>query len=231
MERKTALLLFNNKDSVKELRYFLNENNYDVLSTSNVYESVSMCVKSIVDIVLIDFSTLTSNGLEQIDIFRKYNDFIPILFISNRNDIETKVIAFNSGANDFLTKPLNNIELIARMNNLTRFIRKKEDEIITNGELKVNLTQRVVYINDHEVHLTNIEYKIVLLFIKHLDKVLTYDYIIEHIWGKEGQDKNGLRVFMSNIKRKLKTNKKVSNFFRTQTNIGYRMKKIENNGL
>lgn len=226
MEMKTVLLLYSNKDNFKDIKSFLNENNYKIIFTNDVYEGISICIKSIVDIVVIDFSSNTAPGLEQIDIFRKYNSYIPILFISNRSDIETKVIAFNSGANDFLVKPFNNYELIVRMNNLTRFNKKNDEEIFTNGDLKINFTQHQVYIGNKEIHLTNIEYKILVLLANNLDKTLSYDYIIEHIWGKDGQDQNGLRVFISNIRNKLKTDKKVSSYFRTKTNVGYRMKKI-----
>lgn len=226
MEMKTVLLLYSNKDNFKDIKSFLSENNYKIVFTNDVYEGISICIKSIVDIVVIDFSSNTAPGLEQIDIFRKYNSYIPILFISNRSDIETKVIAFNSGANDFLVKPFNNYELIVRMNNLTRFNKKNDEEIFTNGDLKINFTQHQVYIGHKEIHLTNIEYKILVLLANNLDKTLSYDYIIEHIWGKDGQDQNGLRVFISNIRNKLKTDKKVSSYFRTKTNVGYRMKKI-----
>lgn len=226
MEMKTVLLLYSNKDNFKDIKSFLNENNYKIIFTNDVYEGISICIKSIVDIVVIDFSSNTAPGLEQIDIFRKYNSYIPILFISNRSDIETKVIAFNSGANDFLVKPFNNYELIVRMNNLTRFNKKNDEEIFTNGDLKINFTQHQVYIGNKEIHLTNIEYKILVLLANNLDKTLSYDYIIEHIWGKDGQDQNGLRVFISNIRNKLKTGKKVSSYFRTKTNVGYRMKKV-----
>lgn len=226
MEMKTVLLLYSNKDNFKDIKSFLNENNYKIIFTDDVYEGISICIKSIVDIVVIDFSSNTSSGLEQIDIFRKYNTYIPILFISNRSDIETKVIAFNSGANDFLVKPFNNYELIVRMNNLTRFNKKESEEIFTNGDLRINYTQHQVYIGNREVHLTNIEYKILVLLAKNLDKTLNYEYIIEHIWGKDGQDQNGLRVFISNIRNKLKTDKKVSVYLRTKTNVGYRMKKV-----
>ena len=226
MEMKTVLLLYSNKDNFKDIKSFLNENNYKIIFTNDVYEGISICIKSIVDVVVIDFSSNTAPGLEQIDIFRKYNSYIPILFISNRSDIETKVIAFNSGANDFLVKPFNNYELIVRMNNLTRFNKKNDEEIFTNGDLKINFTQHQVYIGNKEIHLTNIEYKILVLLANNLDKTLSYDYIIEHIWGKDGQDQNGLRVFISNIRNKLKTDKKVSSYFRTKTNVGYRMKKI-----
>lgn len=223
---KTVLLLYSNKDNFKDIKSFLNENNYKIIFTNDVYEGISICIKSIVDIVVIDFSSNTAPGLEQIDIFRKYNSYIPILFISNRSDIETKVIAFNSGANDFLVKPFNNYELIVRMNNLTRFNKKNDEEIFTNGDLKINFTQHQVYVGNKEIHLTNIEYKILVLLANNLDNTLSYDYIIEHIWGKDGQDQNGLRVFISNIRNKLKTDKKVSSYFRTKTNVGYRMKKI-----
>ena len=112
MEMKTVLLLYSNKDNFKDIKSFLNENNYKIVFTNDVYEGISICIKSIVDIVVIDFSSNTAPGLEQIDIFRKYNSYIPILFISNRSDIETKVIAFNSGANDFLVKPFNNTNVL-----------------------------------------------------------------------------------------------------------------------
>lgn len=226
MEEKTALVLFNNRDNYKVIRPFLSANNFKIIYTNDVYDAINICVKSIIDVILIDFSSASNSGVEQIEIFRKYNNHIPILFIGNRNDVETKVIAFNSGANDYLTKPYNHYELIARMNNLLRFNRNMNNEIFVNGDLKINLTNRQVFIGEKEIHLTNIEYKILVLLANHVDQTLTYDYIIEHIWGKNGQDQNGLRVFISNIRTKLKTNKKISLYLKNSTNIGYKLKKI-----
>ena len=227
MEKKTVLIISNDRDSIKDLRTLLLSYEFKVMHTLDLQEGYDYCIKSLIDIILLDFTTNLTPAFELITNFRKVNNSVPIIFISNRNDIESKVIAFNSGCNDYIVKPYNNYELLVRINNQLRTFRKETGHIFQNAELRIDFDKKTVYVSDNEIHLTNIEYKILVLLATNLDKTLTYDYIIKNIWGDGGQDQNGLRVFISAIRRKLGATRKVSKLIRTQVNVGYRMKKFE----
>ncbi|MDY2728029.1 MAG: response regulator transcription factor [Candidatus Onthovivens sp.] len=226
MQERSVCLLYNDRDTIDDLRTILVSHNYRIYLTNDVFDCINICVRAIIDVVIIDFSNKKNSGLEQIEIFRKRNSSIPVLFINNRNDVDTRIIAFNSGANDVINRPINSYELMARIKNLFRYNRSSSDDIFINGDLKINYSKKQVFLRDKEIHFTNIEYKVLVLFSNHLDEVLPYSFIIEKIRGKDGQDQNGLRVFISNIRRKLSTDKHICQFIRTSNANGYKMKKL-----
>lgn len=225
MEKITILLLANDKDSGKDIKNILLEDGYNIILVTSAFDALNYCIKDIINLLIIDITVNKNFGLEVVDKFREYSLALPILVLTNRNDIESKIIAFNSGANDLLVKPFNLFEFKARVTNQLKTSTEEHHEVFNNGELSIDYDKRLVMINNREVHLTNLEYKILVLLSMNLDKVLTYDYIIEKIWGKGGQDNNGLRVFVSNIRNKLKIGKRPYRFIRTQVRTGYRMKK------
>ena len=225
MEKITILLLANDKDSGNDIKNILLEDGYNIILVTSAFDALNYCIKDIINLLIIDITVNKNFGLEVVGKFREYSLALPILVLTNRNDIESKIIAFNSGANDLLVKPFNLFEFKARVTNQLKTSTEEHHEVFNNGELSIDYDKRLVMINNREIHLTNLEYKILVLLSINLDKVLTYDYIIEKIWGKGGQDNNGLRVFVSNIRNKLKIGKRPYRFIRTQVRTGYRMKK------
>lgn len=228
MENRSILLVDSDKDSAKEMKQMLQTYGYTITVAHDELDAINFLVKGIFELILCDISTKSTFGLEVISRFKEKAKNIPLIVITNRQEVETKIIAFNSGANDLIVKPYNNFELIARISNQIRNVKKETGIVFKNGELLIDLDKRLVLLNNQEVHLTNIEYKILVLLSKNLDRIVPYDEIIEEIWGKGGQDYNGLRVFMSGIRNKLRgTKKKTSLLIRTQVNVGYRMKKVD----
>ena len=158
MEKKTVLIISNDRDSIKDLRTLLLSYEFKVMHTLDLQEGYDYCIKSLIDIILLDFTTNLTPAFELITNFRKVNNSVPIIFISNRNDIESKVIAFNSGCNDYIVKPYNNYELLVRINNQLRTFRKETGHIFQNAELRIDFDKKTVYVSDNEIHLTNIVY-------------------------------------------------------------------------
>lgn len=226
MKNISILILSNDKDSAKELKNLLDSNTYNIIITNNPFDAMNYCIKDIINLLIVDIVSNNGFGLEIIKKFRDYSSTLPILVLIGRNDIESKIIAFNAGANDLLVKPFNVFEFKIRVNNQLKMLNEEHHETFKNGDLTIDYDKRLVKIKNKEIHLTNLEYKILALLANNLDKVLTYDYIIDNIWGKDGQDYNGLRVFVCGIRNKLKTDRKVSKYIRTQVNVGYKMKRV-----
>ncbi len=224
MDVRSILLVDSDRDSAKELKQVLQNYGYRIMVAYDEMDGVNALIKGIYDLIVVDISNKSSYGLEIIARLKEQGKSIPLIVITNRGDVESKVIAFNSGASDLLVKPYNNFELMVRISNQIRNIKKETGHVFKNAELMIDYDKRLVTINNREVHLTNIEYKILVLLAKNVDKVLPYDEIIEEIWGKGGQDYNGLRVFIAGIRAKIKTSKKISKLIRTQVGVGYRMK-------
>lgn len=225
---KKILVIADNKEYQKEIGNALAENGFEFLIAKDTIDGINICIKEIISLVIMDLSTQQNLGLSNIEYFRRNILYTPLLFIGNRNEVESKIIAFNAGANSYMNRPFNSLELIARVNSLIRFNVKEDHDVIINGDLKIDISAEEVFIKDVEIHFTKIEFKILYLLATNMDKTLTYDYIIDNIWGPYGQDNNGLRVFLSSIRKKLSLNSKICKYLRNETNKGYRMKKIKN---
>ena len=181
------------------------------------------------EIILLDLGLPDMDGM---DIIRKTREWssIPIIVISARTQEKEKVAALDSGADDYITKPFGTFELLARIRTAIRHNNKIVDDPVnanrpySAGGLKIDFEKRLVSVDGNEVHLTRVEYKIVSLLAKNSGKVMTYDSLINQVWGPYADDNNRiLRVNMANIRRKLEANPGEPKFIFTELGIGYRM--------
>ena len=151
---------------------------------------------------------------------------IPIIVISARDQEKEKVSALDAGADDYITKPFNIPELIARIRVALRHSapREIESSLFAVGGLFIDFERRIVSVDKKEVHLTPIEYKLLVLLAEHSGKVLTHQFIQKKIWGYETNDEYQLlRVFMANIRRKIEPDSTHPLYILTEIGIGYRL--------
>jgi len=156
---------------------------------------------------------------------------IPVIIISARDRESEKVRALDMGADDYVVKPFGVSELLARIRTTLRRAdrirgsqgERKEKYIVK--DLTVDIARHQIFKGEEEIHFTQNEFKILELLAVHAGKVLTYDFILEHVWGPfSGSNGNQiLRVNMANIRRKLKENPSDPNYIHTELGIGYRM--------
>ena len=155
---------------------------------------------------------------------------VPVIIISARDRESEKVKALDMGADDYVVKPFGVPELLARIRTTLR----RADRInLSQGEQKdryqvkdlvVDTARHQVFVGSEEIHFTQNEFKILELLCLHAGKVLTYDFILKHVWGPyEGSNNQILRVNMANIRRKLKENPSEPKYILTELGIGYRM--------
>ena len=223
---KFILIIEDDKTTQSRLKNELKERGYRVACVGTAQEGIDFCIKNIVNMVLLDLGLPDRDGMYIIETLRTFNNTLPIIVISGRNSVEAKVLALDAGANDYLTKPFNIEELAARMRKEFRYLAAEERHLFINGNLAIDYDAKSVFLNGVEVHFTNFEYKIIVLLAYNIDRTLAYDYIIDHIWGKDGQDQNGLRVFMAGIRRKMARDPKSAKIIRTDIGVGYRMNKV-----
>ena len=209
------------------IRSDLKEHGYKVALVDSAQGAIDFCIKNVVDMVILELNLPDKDGIYFIQTIRTFNNNLPIIVVSSRNLIETKILALDAGANDYMVKPINLAELEARIRKEFRYLLNDEKHLFINGNLTIDYDAKTIYINGVEVHFTNFEYKIIVLLAYNLGKTLTYDYIINHVWGKDGQDQNGLRVFMAGIRKKTSRDNKSSKLIRTDIGVGYRMNKIK----
>ena len=152
--------------------------------------------------------------------------------ISSRNEDKDKIMALDSGADDYLTKPFSIDELLARIRVVLRRERRMiysspEQTEFINGELRINYVSGCVYLKERELHLTPIEYKLLVLLSKNVGKVLTHTYLTREIWGNSWEsDVASLRVFMATLRKKIEENPQNPQYIQTHVGVGYRMIRV-----
>lgn len=222
-----VLVVEDDKAIVHLLSTILGVNDYRVLEVNTGREALSLISSHCPDVVLLDLGLPDMDGVDIIKNVRQWSQ-TPIIVLSARNREKDKVEALDAGADDYITKPFGTAELLARVRTALRHANAGSPDVpsgrAVNGGLSIDYDKRRVYIDDNEIHLTQIEYKIVMLTMLHLGKVLTYDFIIRCVWGARPTVNNQiLRVNMANIRRKIEENPADPRYIITETGVGYRM--------
>lgn len=184
------------------------------------------------DVVILDLGLPDMDG---VDIIRKIRTWssIPIIVVSARMEDRDKVEALDAGADDYLTKPFSIDEFLARLRVALRRShtdggKEKESSVYLNGDLKIDYSAGCVYLQDTEVHLTPIEYKLLCLLAQNTGKVLTHNYILKEVWGNvQASDVPSLRVFMATLRKKIEKSPSSPQYIQTHIGVGYRMIKQE----
>ena len=186
------------------------------------------------DIVLLDLGLPDIDGIEVIKRIRSWSE-VPIIVISARSEDSDKIGALDNGADDYLTKPFSVEELLARLRVTQRRIARDKKEasvesvIFVNGQLKIDYAAGCAYLREKELHLTPIEYKLLCLLSKNVDRVLTHTYITQHIWGNSFESSvSSLRVFMATLRKKLESESNSVQYIQTHIGVGYRMMRVDN---
>ena len=163
----------------------LKMNDYRYITASKGNEAIMLSASHTPDIIILDLGLPDIDGVEVIERIRTWSE-VPIIVVSARSEDKDKILALDKGADDYLTKPFSVEELLARLRVIQRRLIKAENTLVTefiNGGLRIDYVSGCVYLNNNELHLTPIEYKLICLLAKNVGKVLTHKYIIQNIWG------------------------------------------------
>ena len=180
------------------------------------------------EVVLLDLGLPDLDGLEVTKRLREWSQ-TPIIVISAREEEQDKVKALDAGADDYLTKPFNASELLARIRVALRHASRqggdKHDPVFTLQNLRVDLALRQVFVGDQEVHLTPIEYKLLTVLVRHAGKVITHTQLLKEVWGPAHVNEvQYLRVYMTQLRHKLEADPARPQFLMNEPGIGYRLK-------
>lgn len=185
------------------------------------------------DIMLLDLGLPDMDGIEIIKKVRSWSN-LPIIVISARSEDRDKIEALDAGADDYLTKPFSVEELLARLRVVQRRLAMikndspAEASVFVNGALRIDYAAGCAYLNDEELHLTPIEYKLLCLLSRNVGKVLTHTFITQNIWGSNWEnDVASLRVFMATLRKKIEKGPDSPQYIQTHIGVGYRMIKTE----
>lgn len=205
----------------------LKMNDYRYITASKGNEAIMLSASHKPDIIILDLGLPDIDGEEVIEHIRTWSE-VPIIIVSARSEDQDKISALDKGADDYLTKPFSVDELLARLRVIQRRLIKAENTSVTefvNERLRIDYVSGCVYLDENELHLTPIEYKLICLLAKNVGKVLTHKYIIQNVWGSSADNNEAsLRVFMATLRKKL--NDSQQSLIQTHIGIGYRMMKL-----
>jgi two-component system KDP operon response regulator KdpE len=229
MNEKQTILIIDDKLQIRRfLRFSLEANEFSVIEACNGKDGLYQAAMQRPDLVVLDLGLPDIDGKEVLQQIRQWSK-IPIVVLSVRNDENEKVLCFDYGADDYVTKPFSTKELCARLKVALRHANSEiEEPVFVNGPLSVDLVSRTVRISNSVIQLSPTEYDLLILFIKNVGKVLTHRMIMKEIWGPHRTEENHyLRVYMRQIRRKLETDPSQPTLFVTEPGVGYRMVIIE----
>ncbi len=211
----------------------LKTHEYKYLTAPTGREAVMLASSHNPDVVFLDLGLPDMDGVEVIHQIRSWSN-MPIIVISARSDDEDKITALDAGADDYLTKPFSVDELLARLRVTIRRLSimnsgsGADSSVYTNGGLKIDYPAGCAFLNEEELKLTPIEFKLLCLLARNTGKVLTHTYITQNIWGRSwDNDIASLRVFMVTLRKKLEPYPDSPEFIQTHVGVGYRMLKVE----
>jgi two-component system, OmpR family, KDP operon response regulator KdpE len=175
------------------------------------------------DVILLDLGLPGMDGMEVLRRLREWSS-TPVLILSVRDGGDDKVRALDLGADDYVTKPFDTSELLARLRVLLRRSQPPDEPVFESGRLSIDFVARVVRVGSHEIDLTATEYNLLRVLARHAGKVVTHKQLLDAVWGKNhtGQAEY-LRVFISHIRRKLAHAGFPGAAIRTEAGVGYRL--------
>ncbi len=207
------------------LRASLENDGYSVREASTGEEGLRMAAAQPPDLVILDLGLPDRDGQEVLSALREWYSG-PILILSARDQEPQKIQALDHGADDYLTKPFGIGELKARLRVALRHSLRTsaEESSLEIGELRVDLAARLVYRRGEEVHLTPLEYKLLVTMFQHAGKVLTHRFLLREVWGPgNAQENHYLRVFVASLRRKLEDDPARPKYLLTEPGVGYRL--------
>lgn len=235
---KPVILVVEDDHAIKNLiTTTLETQDYKFHTAVNGRQAILEAVSQHPDIILLDLGLPDMDGVEIIKKIRSWSN-IPIIVISARSEDRDKIDALDAGADDYLTKPFSVQELLARLRVTLRRIHynnglaNEENSVFINGGLKIDYVSGCVFIDEVEMHLTPIEFKLICLLARNIGKVLTHKYILKEVWGTSlDSDIPSLRVFMATLRKKIEEDTSSPKYIQTHVGVGYRMLRCEDNSI
>ncbi len=222
------ILIIEDEQEIRRfLRISLDSNGYRLVEAANGKDGVLQAASQQPDLIILDLGLPDVDGMQVIAQVREWSQ-IPIVILSARGQEHEKVSALDAGADDYLTKPFSVSELLARLRvALRRSSTVKGDSgepIFELNGLKVDLPARQVFVDDMEIHLTPIEYRLLTTLIKYAGKVITHRQLLKEVWGPDSVfETQYLRVYVGQLRRKLESDPAQPRFLLTEPGVGYRL--------
>lgn len=225
------LVCDDDKEIVEAIEIYLSQDGYQIFKAYDGEQAIEMMKKEDIHLLIMDIMMPKLDGIRATLKIREYSS-IPIIILSAKSEDTDKILGLNIGADDYITKPFNPLELVARVkSNLRRYtslgsISADNKAIYQVGGLVMNDETKQVTVDDEPVKLTPIEYNILLLLVKNQGRVFSIDQIYESIWNEDaiGAD-NTVAVHIRHIREKIEINPKEPRYLKVVWGVGYKIDK------
>ena len=230
----TILIAEDDADIVELLKLYLENAKYRVITAEDGVAAYELLERQPADLAIIDIMMPRMNGYELTKKIRSKNN-IPIIILSAKNADSDKILGLDLGADDYLTKPFNPLEVVARVNsNLRRFFQlnepvteQVEKKVLTVGDLHLHTDTLQLFRGEEEIPVTPTEYKILAMLMEHPGHVYTKVQIYESIKGEYFEsDDNTMMVHISKLREKIEEDSKNPRYLKTVRGLGYKMEKL-----
>ena len=228
-----VLVCDDDKEIVEAIDIYLTQEGYEVFKAYDGQEALEVLKKESVDLLVIDVMMPRLDGIRATLKIREENN-IPIIILSAKSEDADKILGLNVGADDYVTKPFNPLELVARVKSqLRRYTQLGStaqpagEKLYATGGLMINDDLKEVTVDGEPVKLTPIEYNILLLLVRNQGKVFSIDQIYENIWNEDaiGVD-NTVAVHIRHIREKIEINPKEPRYLKVVWGVGYKVEKL-----
>lgn len=227
------LVCDDDKEIMEAIEIYLTQEGYEVVKAYDGQEALKVLKETPIDLLVIDVMMPRLDGIRATLKIREENN-IPIIILSAKSEDADKILGLNVGADDYVTKPFNPLELVARVKSqLRRYtslgstVKNENEAVYTTGGLSINDDLKEVTVDGEPVKLTPIEYNILLLLVKNQGKVFSIEQIYESIWNEDaiGAD-NTVAVHIRHIREKIEINPKEPRYLKVVWGVGYKIEKL-----
>ncbi|MDR2104456.1 MAG: response regulator transcription factor [Deferribacteraceae bacterium] len=226
---KRILVIDDDKEICELVELFLKLEGFEVLTANIGMQGLDIIRNSHIDLVILDIGLPDVSGQQICRIIHSETN-IPIIILSARDSVLDKVIGLDYGADDYVSKPFENMELLARINAILRRVERTDgassDESYNFHHITINIGKRQIYIGDVPIKLTPKEYELLAYFSKNQGQLLSRDKIIEELWGNDTLYRwsRSLDVHIQNLRQKIEVNPKNPEIIKTVSGTGYKIK-------
>lgn len=229
------LVVDDDKEIVKAIDIYLSKEGYNILKAYDGEQALEIVEKNEnIHLIILDIMMPKIDGIQVANTIRK-NKSIPIIMLSAKSEDYDKISGLNNGADDYITKPFNPLELIARVNSQIRrytslgsIVKKEEGNIYSSGDLKINDDTKQVIVEGREVKLTPTEYNILKFLTKNKGVVYSIEQIYENVWEEESYGaENIIAVHIRHIREKIEINAREPKYLKVIWGIGYKVENLD----
>ncbi len=231
------LVVDDDKEIVNAIEIYLSQEGYNIIKAYDGEEALEKLKENEIHLIILDIMMPNKDGIETLQEIRK-DKTIPVIMLSAKSEDYDKISGLNTGADDYVTKPFNPLELIARVkSNIRRYVdfsnsniskKNKNERILSTGTLEINDETKQVTVDGKEIKLTATEYNILKFLLENKGKVYSIEQIYENVWNEESYGaENIIAVHIRHIREKIEINPKEPKYLKVIWGIGYKVEDIK----